>query len=100
MEILFTISILFNAFLAYLVWYRFREERNVIKDVLSLTATEKGYVVLAMNNETIDPGNLPASDVELLQDLSERGWLFPMGDGTFAGGATTKAEYLARRIKD
>lgn len=97
MAILLIASLILNGFLVCLVWRRFRAEREVIDDILKLSASEKRYVILAMNNQKIDPGS-DFSEIDVLEGLSERGWLFPMADGTYQGGPTTKAEYLARRL--
>ena len=98
MIVFLVLSVIANVGLIFLVWWRFQAERTSLEAVFSLTDAEKRYVVAGMKNQTIHPCEVPESDLDMLEGLIEKNWLFLLGNETVQGGPCTRSDYLSRLL--
>ncbi len=82
--------------LCYIVWYRFKAEKEAIRAAYNLTDLEKSYINIVIEKSRIELSEQQATDAGVLTKLVNEEWLFVMTDGVIV--ADHKTNYFAKAL--
>lgn len=83
-------------FLSYVIWYRFKAEKQSNRLIWCLNDAAKSYIQVVVQKGRLEPTEVQAGDEYLLTELEENQWLFRLTDGAWV--ADTKVHYFEKAL--